>query len=108
MGILAKGTQTTANVEQILYAVPAGKEALCSINICNKSSTASAKVNVGLMLSSESSTQPGGYIEFGATIVPNGILERTGIFLSSEEKIGVTSDVTANVNYVVIGKTDVV
>lgn len=103
MTILAKSLQTTANTEQILYTVPASTEALASLNVCNKGTTA-ATVRVGLLASGESTTAAGGFIEYDVSIPANGVLERTGIMLAAGEKIAVNSSSTS-VAYVVTGKT---
>ena len=103
MALLAKAVQTTANTEQVLYTVPASIEVLCSVNVCNKGTTA-AKVRVGLLASGESTTAAGAFIEYDVSIPANGVLERTGILLSAGEKIAVNSDTATNVAYVVVGK----
>lgn len=103
MALLAKAVQTTANTEQLLYTVPESTEVLCSVNVCNKGTTA-VKVRIGLLSSGESATAAGGFIEYDTSIPANGVLERTGILLNASEKIAVNSDTATNVAYVVVGK----
>lgn len=104
MAILAK-TSVSANAETQLYAVPASTEALCSVMVCNQNAS-SVKVRIGVYASAETlGSVPSAFIEYDTAIPANGVLERTGILLSATEKIGVRSD-SANVSFVVIGKTD--
>lgn len=104
MTILARALQTTANTEQVLYTVPAVKEALCTINVCNKG-TSAATVRIGLLVLGETnmSQAPGGFIEYDASIPAGGVLERTGLLLEADSKIVVNASST-NVAYVVTGR----
>lgn len=77
---LASATDTT------IYTVPVGKQAACSVNLCNRSA---ADINVRIALTDGSATASKNYIEYGALLSAGGVLERTGIVLSAGEIINV-------------------
>ena len=108
MSILAKAVQATASTEQVLYTVPSLTEVMCSIQVCNRSATATALVSIGLLASGETATATSGFLEFNLAIAPSGVLERTGIVLSAGEKIAVTSNVATAVNFMVVGRAELV
>jgi len=79
-----------------LYTVPSGKIATININVCNRNPVEDRYVYIYLGIQDWSCA-----IEFSTKIPPNGVLERTGLVLSSREEvwIGCTqSDLSARVH----------
>lgn len=84
--LLAATTQT------VVYTVPgAATLAATNVNICNQG-TVDALVRIGI--STGASPAASEYIEYDVIVPPNGVLERTGIFMSANEKLFVYSSVT--------------
>lgn len=104
MTILAKANVAAANVEQVLYTVPASTEALFSVNVCNRNTT-SVTVRLSLRSNGEPTTSSAGIYEPDTVLIAGGVLERTGIFLAAGEAITVLASATS-VNAIVVGKTD--
>ena len=71
--LLSATTNTTIYTNATSYAV-------VSVTMCNQSSSA---VQVRLALASSASPTTAEYIEYGATIPPNGVLERTGLVMQN-------------------------
>jgi hypothetical protein len=70
----------------------ASTSAVVSVTICNRNAT---PVTVRLALSTTpTSPSSGEFIEYGAVIPANGILERTGLALSNAQSISVYSSAT--------------
>lgn len=90
---LAATTNTT------LYTCPAGFFAVASVNICNRNAT---PVTIRLALTSNGTVTDNAYLEFGATIPANGVLERTGIVVDAGKLLVVYSSAT-NVTAVAYG-----
>lgn len=67
-----------------IYTVPASVFAVVNINLCNRNSTS---VTVRIAVAATSSPTNGEYIEYGATIPANGVLERSGIVMSTTNQL---------------------
>lgn len=94
-GILGKADLDAATLATV-YTVPADTFAVVSLNICNRSSAATADIRIALA----ASDTPGDdeYIEFDSTLLESGVIERTGLVLDTGKKIVLrasTNDVTA-------------
>ena len=61
----------------VVYTVPSGKVASFTFNAVNLSSGDAARIYVAL--SDTGTPNANDYIEYGASIAPTGVLERTGI-----------------------------
>lgn len=72
----------------VIYTVPAltGLDyVIGSISICNKASITASNVNLAVALSGTPDTYE--FIEWNASIVPNGVLERTQLILNPGDNI---------------------
>lgn len=87
-----------ANTDTTVYTVPASTVSTVNVAIVNRGTT-SAVVNVAIA----PGATPGNadFVEFGVTIPPNGILERTAIVAGAGERVVVrssTADCTVRVH----------
>lgn len=84
-GVLGSATLTAATYTQI-YTVPADNFAVVTVSICNKNATS---INVRIALAKPGASLPvaGDYLEYETEIVPNGVLERSGIVLEADRKV---------------------
>jgi len=84
-----------------LYYVNSGYYGIYNISITNTNST---PVTIRLAVTNVSPTapNPNEYIEFGAVIVPNGVLERTGVAIQAGYYLSCYAT-SANVNFNVWG-----
>ena len=103
---MATGRLGTANITttaaSTVYTVPAATFAVVSVNIVNRSSSASALIRLAV----SSSASPGldEWIEFDSSLVANGVLERTGIVMDTTKLIVVqTTTATPTLSVVVYG-----
>jgi hypothetical protein len=91
---------TTSNTT--VYTVPAATFSVVSVNIVNRSSSATALIKIAV----STSASPGldEWIEFESSLVANGVLERTGIVMKTGELIVVqTPTATPALSVVVYG-----
>ena len=88
-----------ATTDTPVYTVPSGYYTVCNVSIVNRNSSA---VSIKVAMSASTSPSIEEYIEYNTTIIPNGVFERTGLVLSQNQVIIVTSD-TANLSCVVYG-----
>lgn len=90
---LSAATNTT------VYTVPANTFSVVSVSICNRGGS-----NATVRIAVAASSTPTGdeYLEYGSTILPNGVLERTGIVMDAAKLLVVYSSNTS-VNAVVMG-----
>ena len=87
----------SASTNTTVYTVPSGKIATVNINIVNRG-TDSALVRVAIAAAGTPANSE--YIEYDVGIVPNDVLERTGIALSDQKRVVVyadTADTSVNV-----------
>ena len=103
---MATGRLGTANItttaDTTVYTVPASTFSVVSINVVNRSSSASAQIKIAVA----SSATPGlaEYIEYDAALVANGVLERTGIVMDATKLIVIsTPTATPSLSVVVYG-----
>ena len=89
-----------ANADTLLYTVPAGKVTTLNINCCNRDAAASAKVRIAIGAGANPANAD--YIEYGTSLLANGVLERSGFVCGAGEKVWVRAD-TANVSVRVYG-----
>lgn len=66
-----------------LYTVPAATVATVNINLCNRT-TSAIKARIAIRSGTLADAH---YIEYDASVPPNGVLERTGIVVSASEII---------------------
>ena len=91
---------TTANTS--VYTVPASTFSVVSVNVVNRSS--SATTNIRIAISSSASPGIDEWIEYDAQLVANGVLERTGLVLDAGKIIVVqTPTATPTLSVVVHG-----
>jgi hypothetical protein len=104
---MATGRLGTANITStanttVYGPVAAATFAVVSVNIVNRSSSATALIKVAV----SSSATPGldEWIEFESSLVANGVLERTGIVIAATQYIVVqTPTATPSLSVVVYG-----
>lgn len=92
----------TTTAATTTYTVPAATFSVVSVNIVNRSSSASALIRLAV----SSTATPGAdeWIEFDSALVANGVLERTGIVMDAGKLIVVqTTTATPTLSVVVYG-----
>ncbi len=95
------GTDLTTTAATSVYTCPVTTFSVVSVSICNR--TASA-VTVNLALTTTGSTPATtDYLEFGASLSANGVLERTGIVMAAGNQLVVTAGTSNAVSVVVVG-----
>jgi len=90
----------SAGITTTVYTVPSSTLSAISFNMVNTSSTTDAYVTVAI--STTNTPVAGEYIEYNAKLNPYGVIERTGITMSADEKLVFNSDIN-NVNVRVYG-----
>jgi hypothetical protein len=103
---MATGRLGTANItttaDTTVYTVPASTFSVVSINVVNRSSSASAQIRIAIASSATPGTAE--YIEYDAALVANGVLERTGIVMDATKLIVIsTPTATPSLSVVVYG-----
>ena len=103
---MATGRLGTANItttsNTTIYTVPASTFAVVSVNIVNRSSSASAQIRIAVASSGTPGTDE--YIEYDSAIVANGVLERTGIVMDAGKLLVVqTPTATPTLSVVAFG-----
>ena len=98
-GILGQSAPS-ATTNTTVYTVPSATIASFNINICNRSSSTSAIVRIAI----SANGTPGNseYIEYDVLVLPNSVLERTGLVANATKNVVVYSDV-ANISVSVYG-----
>lgn len=100
---MASGTlgqsSLSATTNTTVYTVPTGKVGTFSVNICNRNA---ATIVVRLAVAATGTPGTAEYLEYGTTIQPNGVLERTGIVATAAKNVVVYSN-TTNVSVNVYG-----
>ena len=95
---ITDGSNTT------VYTCPASTFAVVTVNILNRSSSASAQVRLAVATSSTPAANGSEYIEYDSSLLANGVLERTGIVVKTGELIVVsTPTATPSLSVVVMG-----
>jgi hypothetical protein len=103
-GTLAKLSIPAAS-DTAMYTVASGNTSSFSINLVNTSSTLTAKVRIGI--TTGGSLTAADYIEYDTAIIPNGVLERTGLVAGPLDIVYVRSDL-ANVTARIYGYEEAV
>jgi hypothetical protein len=103
---MATGRLGTANItttaETTVYTVPASTFSVVSVNIVNRSSSAVAAIRIAV--ASTATAGVAEYIEYDASLVANGVLERTGIVMDAGKLIVVqTPTASPTLSVVVYG-----
>ncbi len=70
----------SATTNTTVYTVPASTVASCTVRFCNRSSSA---VTVRLAISTTGTPADADYLEYGATVPANGIMEDSGLVLDA-------------------------
>ena len=95
------GVDITTTGATSVYTCPVTTFSVVSVSICNR--TASA-VTVNLALTTTGSTPATtDYLEFGASLSANGVVERTGIVMSAGNQLVVTAGTGNALSVVVVG-----
>jgi hypothetical protein len=95
------GVDITTTGATSVYTCPVTTFSVVSVSICNR--TASA-VTVNLALTTTGSTpETTDYLEFGASLSANGVVERTGIVMSAGNQLVVTAGTGNALSVVVVG-----
>ncbi len=101
-GRLGTANITTASTNTTVYTVPSSTFSVVSVNIVNRSSSATAQIR--LAISSSATPAADEWIEFDSALVANGVLERTGIVVDAGKLIVVnTPTATPTLSVVVYG-----
>jgi hypothetical protein len=103
---MATGRLGTANItstaDTTVYTVPATTFSVVSVNVVNRSSSASAQIRIAVASSATPTVAE--YIEYDSALVANGVLERTGIVMDAGKLIVVqTPTATPTLSVVVYG-----
>lgn len=107
-GTIANGT-LTQNVETAVYTVDdtnAGGYAVVGVQLLNLGTT-DANIRIAVH---EGSVTGGDYIEYDTTIVPKGLIERTGVVVGAGQSISCwctnSADVAFRINGTEVGVAD--
>ena len=73
----------TTTADTTVYTVPASTFSVVSVNIVNRSSSASAQIRIAVASAATPAANGSEYIEYDSALVANGILERTGIVMDA-------------------------
>jgi hypothetical protein len=84
-----------------VYVVPTNTFSVVAVNFCNKNST-SITVRLALAKPGQALPQADDYLEYETEILPNGVLERTGIVIEADRKVFARTS-TASTVYMVTG-----
>lgn len=90
----------SATTNTTVYTCPATTFAVVSVNLCNRNATTARSVRIAV--ASASSPTAAEWIEYDASLLPNGVLERTGIVLDAGKLIVVYAS-AVDVSCVVMG-----
>ena len=100
---MANGILGTADISAAsnttVYTVPADTFSVVTVSMVNRSST---DRNIRVALSATGTPSAAEYIEYDATLIGNGVLERSGIVLDATKNIVVYANST-DVSCVVYG-----
>ena len=95
LGVADLGAATDVS----LYTCPASTYAVVTVSLCNRSAAA---VTVRVSVSATSTPANSEYLEYDQEILPNGVLERTGIVMDAGRILVVRSS-GASVSAVAMG-----
>lgn len=89
---MATGRLGTSNItttsDTTVYTVPASTFSVVTVSVCNRAAS-SCTINIALTATGTPGADE--YLEYGASLLANGVIERTGIVMDASKKIIVTS-----------------
>jgi hypothetical protein len=74
----------SATTNTTVYTVPASVFSVVNVNLCNRTT---GSITVRIAVSATASPADTEWIEYGAIIPANGVLERTGIVMSTTNQL---------------------
>ena len=90
-----------ATTDTSVYSVPASRKATVTVSICNRNAT-DVTIRLAHIDGAVGAIANEDYIEYGATVPANGVLERTGICMAASATIMGYASAT-NTSFVVSG-----
>ena len=85
-----------ATTNTVIYTVPVDKYAVVSISVLNRSATACNEVRIAVGANTNPSTMD--FLEYNVSLPPTGVVERSGVVMSTGEKVVVyAQNATASV-----------
>lgn len=87
------------DTDTVVYTVPENTFSVVTLNICNRSA---GTAGVNIAISDTQTIEVADYLEFNTQLVPNGVLERSGIVVHSGYSLMVRADV-ANISAIAYG-----
>jgi len=95
------GVDLTTTAATSVYTCPTTTFSVVSVSICNRTASA-VTINLGLTTTGSTPTTAD-YLEFGASLSANGVLERTGIVMNAGNQLVVTAGTGNAISVVVVG-----
>lgn len=92
-------TAVPATTSTTVYTVPTGYYTVCNVSITNRNATS---VTIRLAMATTGTPNSQDWIEYDTVVIPNGVLERTGLVMQAGLNIVVYSS-AANVGCTVYG-----
>ena len=89
-----------ATTDTTVYTCPASTFAVVTVSLCNRNSTTARDIRIAVATSGTPSDAE--YIEYDASLLAKGVLERTGLVLAAGQRIVVYASAT-DVSAVVYG-----
>lgn len=90
----------SAAVNTTVYTVPLSTFSVVTVSVCNRGAT---NATVRIAVSATTTPSASDWLEFDATVLPKGVLERTGIVMDVTNKYLVVYSSNSSVNAVVMG-----
>lgn len=78
----------TTTSDTVCYTVPASTFSVVTVSVCNRGAS-SCVINIALSSTDTPTTSE--YLEYGASLLAYGVIERTGIVMDATKRIVVTS-----------------
>ena len=89
-----------ATTDTTVYTCPASTFAVVTVSLCNRNATTARDIRIAVATSGTPSDAE--YIEYDASLLAKGVLERTGLVLAAGQRIVVRASAT-DVSAVVYG-----
>lgn len=89
----------SAATDTVVYTVPVSTFSVVTVSVCNRGA-ATASIRIAVSATSTPATTE--YLEYDASVLAKGVLERTGIVIDAGKNLIVRSS-AVNVNAVVMG-----
>jgi hypothetical protein len=90
----------TATTNTTVYTCPASTFSVVTVSLCNRNASSTRTVRIAV--ASSSTPTAGEYIEYDASLLANGVLERTGIVVDAGKLIVVYAS-AVDISCVVMG-----